>query len=253
MRAKGFSLVELLTSVGIVAVLCALAAPVLRTSQVALAKHRAMFSLKALGAGTSLYLADCDETYPLGMNTQPDGGLLTWFGQVHSDNTIDIQRGALSAYLGATVPKDPTAPPLPFLGNGGGFGYNYETLGSDFTETGDFSHYPDCENAATASVLNRPSETIAFATSVYYRPTWTKSGDGKEYDFGFLTPPWAWNGNPTMSFRHGGERKDDRSAKSSMETGNALVLFADGRAKAVPRGDVTDKLFLRNPASFAKD
>lgn len=246
-------MVELLTTIGIIAILGAVAAPVLKSGQVVLAQQRAMFSLKSLSTATGLYLADSDDTYPLGMDRDGNGGLQTWFGFVSADNKVDATRGALSSYLGSNPPADPLAPKLPFLGNGTGFGYNYETLGSDFTETRDFSKYPDCDNAAPQSALSEPSSTIAYATAVYFRPSWTKNGDDLGYEFGFLTPPWAWNGNPTMSFRHQGERIIDRRAKTTYETGNALVLFADGSAKPLRMASVTDKLFFRNPASFSAD
>ena len=250
-RTKAFSLVELLTTISIVAVLSAVLAPVFASCKKAFFQQQAMFGLKQVSFATSLYLADNEDTYPLGMNRQPDGSMRTWFGAVSTKNEIDTKQGALSTYLGSNQIKDPTAPKLAFLGNGSGFGYNYETLGSDLTETNDFSRYPDCFNAAAQSGLSEPAATIAFGTSVVFRPVWTKGGDNQTYEFGFITPPWAWNGNPTISFRHQGERKLDVEHKTTWETGNALVLFADGRAKALRRGEVTDKLFVRNPASFA--
>lgn len=251
MRARGFTFIELLTTIGIVAVVAALIAPILKASRVAFAQQQAMFSLKQLSSTTSLYLADSDDTYPPGMNKQTDGATRTWFGLILPNNSVDTSKGTYTPYLGGIRLKDPTAPKLPFLGNGSGFGYNYETLGSDLSETRDFSRYPESENPASQSMLSAPGSVIAFATATFYRPKWCTGGDGMEYEFGFLTPPWAWAGNPTMSFRHQGERKVDNVSKTTMETGNALVLFADGSVKALRLATVTDKLFLRNPASFS--
>jgi type II secretory pathway pseudopilin PulG len=230
----------------IIAILSAIFSPAVRSSFGAAKQFSAGQAMHQLGLALQNYTADYDDTYPLGMNPSADGGIQAWFGHQGADGKIDVKQGSLSMYLGKTRPKDPTADYKDYFGDHSGYGYNWETLGSDYSQTMDFSTFPNCKNAATTTQIAHPSSTVAFATSVFLRAPWMPGGDSNAYDFGFVSPPRDWGGNPNMDFRHMGTRTIDPNTHSVSYTGNALVLWVDGSLKALKQGQVQDKMFERN-------
>lgn len=240
---------ELLMVVAIISTATAVLFPVLRSAKGAARQYQAMSAVRQLGVTTFLYASDADDTYPLAMQRSPEG-FRSWFGLRKEDGTINSAEGALSGYLPDKRLTDPSHEgALDYLGDQSGFGYNWTSLGSDMGETQDFSTFPDCYNPARTSELQAPSDTITFATSQYFRAPWEQGGDGKVYDFGFISPPELWKGNPNIAFRHLGERKIDLEKKQVTYTGNALAVFADGSTRTLKQRDVTDKMFTRQSNS----
>ena len=243
---RAYTLIELLTVMSIIAILSAIFAPVVKSSFGAAYQFSAGQSLCQMGKALQTYAADFDDTYPIAMVSTPEGGTQTWFGYQDEKGKIDATRGSMNPYLGKKRPSDPTASNYKdFFGDHSGFGYNWQTLGSDFSETKDFSRFPDCSNAATSSQLQNPSRTVAFATSVYVKAPWIAKGSGEAYDFGFVSPPAHWAGNPNMDFRHMGERVIDSTTKTVTYSGNALVLWADGSMKPMKQRQIRDEMFER--------
>jgi len=244
---RAYTLVELLTVMSIIAILSAIFAPVIKTSFGAAYQFSAGQSLCQMGKALQTYAADYDDTYPLAMVSTEDGGFQTWFGYRDAKGKIDYTRGEMEGYLGKKRPSDPTASNYKdFFGDHSGFGYNWQSLGSDFSVTKDFSQFPDCSNAATSTQLQNPSKTVAFTTSVFVKAPWLQGGDSASYDFGFVSPPRDWNGNPNMDFRHMGDKQINAAAKTVTYSGNALVLWADGSMKPLKQRQVKDEMFDRS-------
>lgn len=241
-RSGAFSLVELLTTMSTIAVLGAILYPVVSSGKSAANKYAATQSLRQIGMAMATYVADNDETFPVGYYPEGDN-MRCWFGLRKTDGTVDLKGGYLFNYT-AKHPKDPSHEAKSFYGDRSGFGYNFAGLGSDLMATGSEFAQIETFNPARLSELEDPSKTIAFATSTYYWAPW-KGGDGQKYDFGFITPPSSWQGNPTVDFRHGGQEVIDPNKKERTQSGYAIILHADGSVKAYQQSEVTDKLFSR--------
>jgi type II secretory pathway pseudopilin PulG len=239
---------ELMVVMTIIAILSGIMWPAFRAGFAASRQYVAGHSLMQLQAANQAYTADFDDTYPLGMQRTSEGGLLCWFGYQAPGGAIDTGRGFLSSYTKKTEARDSLAASYKdYLGNHSGFGYDWEALGSDFSVTKDYSHFPNCVNAATGSSIAKPSGLIAFGTSVFYNASWLDKGDGGNYDFGFISPPRDWQGNPNLDFRHFGARTVDTSARTVTYTGNALIVHADSSLKVLKQGQIEDKMFERDP------
>lgn len=240
---RAFTLVELLTVVGILAILYALAAPLAKAALGAASGQRARMAMGQLAAATGLYLQDADDTYPIAMWGEGDS-LRTWFGGRRGHGVFDFQSGYLSPYTKGRVPKDPLHNAIPYLGDGSGFGYNWGTIGSDMHLTGDYRTFPNCLNPAKGTELSDPLATVLFATSAARSVPW-QGGDGRVYDFGFFDPPYFWNRNPNIDFRHGGATVVDSEAEEVRSEGRAMLLFCGGQTKMVKMAEVKDEMFFR--------
>ncbi len=201
---------------------------------------------KQLFTAVAIYMTDSDDTYPVAMYTGPDRFLVLWFGHQTAPHEFDRQAGIISPYIKGFLQADPTHHARPYLGDGTGFGYNYGFLGSDFSMTGDYSHWPDCWNPASNSMLAFPSQVVTFATSGYFNAPWIPNGDGQMYDFGFIDPPSGWNGNPNVDFRHWDQRKIDTVNHKVTTTGRAVTVFADGHLKSLHETEIQDANFRRD-------
>ena len=230
--------------VAIVGILGTTLSPILKSAQTAVGRFKATQGMVAMGMASSMYALDHDDTYMPAMNQREDGSFETWFGVVDTNRSVTLDGGYITPYLGGARISDPTAPTLDYLGDKTGFGYNWQTLGSDFFETGDFAEYPNCLRPAAVTSVGRPGDVLMFATSAYFHAPWS-GGDGKVYDFGFVSPPRDWKGNPDIDFRHNGERKIDVEKKTVTFDGQAIVLMADLHAKMLKQAEVTDKLYSR--------
>jgi len=244
MRQKGFTLVELLTVMAILAILFAIFMPVAKAVRGAAYEYSASNAVKQLGTATIMYAADHDDTAPLAFYPTPVG-MQTWFGLGDSMGIYNPQMGLLTPYNGGKVLRDPTHQAKDWLGDHSGFGYNWAQIGSDAHIQGGQTWYPWCANAARLSELQDASNTIMFATSSFYNASWLPSGDSQTYDYGFIFEPYYWAGNPPVDFRHQGTKKIDNVAKRVTSDGLAVVVMADGRTRAYPQSKITDAMFMR--------
>ncbi|HVL39501.1 MAG TPA: type II secretion system protein, partial [Fimbriimonadaceae bacterium] len=242
---KGFTLVELLTVVGILAILAAVFFPVFKSVRAYAWQFNAAQSMKQLSQATELYLMDADGLYPLAMYWEPWTGYRTWFGVQRPEGGFDPRGGIISAYTRGRAAKDPTHNARDYMGDHSGFGYNWGFIGGDMHITGDYRWFPNCANPARAGELSDPSKTIVFATSAYRHVPWY-GGQGETYDFGFIDPPYFWAGVPNVDFRHGEKMRVDAQAQQLAGKGNALVLRADGSLKPMTMAKMTDAMFVRD-------
>jgi prepilin-type N-terminal cleavage/methylation domain-containing protein len=242
MRRRAFTLVELLTVMGILAILMAIFAPAVVKTRGAATQFSAMQAIRQLMPATSMYMADADDRFPIAFHVSMDGPI-TWYGGLDPEGKVDPKRGLLAPYYGGRPSKDPTHRGKPWKGDLSGFGYNWGFLGSSYYYGWDRQDwYP----TAMMSELSNPSHTIAFATSAYYYAGWN-NGDGLTYDYGYIDPPFAWNGAPTVDCRHMGEKRVVVEDKSVEATGNAIVVHADGSAKTLRLGQIKNSMFERQP------
>lgn len=244
MRKKGFTLVELLNVVAIIAILSAIFWPVIQAARGAAFRYNAALSMKNLGVATDLYMADHDDTYPIAMSYDATG-YRAWFGASLPEGGFDLRAGILSSYTNGRAAKDMTHVAKEYLGDRSGFGYNWGYLGSDVNITLDYSDWPNCHRPARSSEISNSRGVVVFATSSYYYANWLPNGDGVKYDFGFVDPPKYWQGNPNVDFRHGEPPTIDLRAETVTPRGTALFLMSNGSAKAIGPNAVDDAMFDR--------
>jgi prepilin-type N-terminal cleavage/methylation domain-containing protein len=70
---RAFTLIELLVVIAIIAILAAILFPVFAQAKEAAKKTAALSNAKQMGTSINIYLADSDDTYPLGWSQRPDG------------------------------------------------------------------------------------------------------------------------------------------------------------------------------------
>ncbi|MEQ1821641.1 MAG: type II secretion system protein [Fimbriimonadaceae bacterium] len=242
-RRSAFTLVELLIVMSILAMMFAMFAPVVARSRSAATQHNAMQAIRQLMPAVQLYAADYDDMFMLPYYAGTEAKT-AWYGS-EVDGIVDEKLGLLTPYVGRFA-KDPTnETATPYKGNKAGFGYNWGYLGSSAYMTDDpvAALHP-----ASMTSLDDLSQTIAFATSAYYNPSWS-NGDGRVYDYGFIDPLNKWNGNPTVDFRHHGTRTVDTMNQQVSSDGIALVQFCDGSVKPLKRTQIKQRMFERSGAS----
>ncbi len=213
--------------------------PIVAKSRAAATQHNAMQAVRQLMPAVQLYAADSDDMFMLPYHAGTEARV-AWYGQ-EVNGKVDEKLGLLAPYAGRYA-KDPTNEnSLAYKGNGAGFGYNWGYLGSSAYLTDD--PIAALQPAALTSIED-PSQTIAFATSVFYNATWL-GGDGRLYDYGFIDPVSKWEGNPSIDFRHFGSRKVDLVAKQVISDGTALVQFCDGSVRPLRRTQIKQRMFER--------
>ena len=96
MRKSAFTLIELLVVIAIIAILAAILFPVFAQAKLAAKKTVALSNVKQLGTSTQIYLADSDDTFPLGAVYNPFSGRVSCNRFVATPASIvgQIQTGA---------------------------------------------------------------------------------------------------------------------------------------------------------------
>jgi prepilin-type processing-associated H-X9-DG protein/prepilin-type N-terminal cleavage/methylation domain-containing protein len=224
---SGFSLLELLVSIGILGLLAALLLPALAASRQQAVSIQCVNNLRQLYLANTMFAAEHNGRYaPAAPDIHRDGGgFIRWHGIRSSlGMPFDPARGPLADYLpDGRVKECPTffeytengeAPNVFEMGTGG-YGYNRTYIGS--TEYSD--PFPQSLAKGTPDGrIRRPSETVMFADAALPQ-------DGYIIEYGFIEAPHFASpehpdGNPafgyaspSIHFRH---------------SGRANVLWADG-------------------------
>lgn len=242
MRRRGFTLMELLTVMGILAILYATFVPAIIAARGSANQYHALQTIRQLGPALNMYVSDHDERYMIPFHGQMDG-TVAWFGsRLSTDSKWLPEGGILAPYTGDKIAKDPTHQARAWMGDGSGFGYNWGTLGSAVHVYNDGTSHLD--EPASSSELSDPSQMVAFATSAYYFASWF-GGDGQAYDYGYIDPPFIWHGAPTIDCRHQGKRRVNVEAQSLESEGLALLQFADGSVRSLRLGEIRNQFFVR--------
>lgn len=247
MVRRAFTLIELMITVGIIAVLSAISVPAIVSVRDAAYQFAAVQSIRGLMMATNLYTADNDDTYPLATYASAEG-MVAWFGAQDASGAFDPKRGLLAAYTNGRPASDRSFQALDYMGDHSGFGYNWGYIGSDFNLTGDYSGFPNSRNPAHVSEIEKPSSTVGFATSAYFYAPWLPEGDSKTYDFGFIDPPKFWKDCPNVDFRFGGKKVVDEAAQTVTPKGTAIFLHLDGSVRTLKVEQVTNAMFQRSGA-----
>ena len=227
--ARGFSLVELLVTGSVIAVLAVMLAGagwnVYKNSSLAISAN----NIRQLAAGGSAYLADNDHLfwkYRATSSNQP-GAAIWWFGVEPSNSPaqegqrlLDPSGGPLAGYIPAAIRPDPSfkmsgRPFKPKYQFGYiGVGYNV-LLGGGWLPT---TNTP-CKRYWE---LPRPGEIVVFSTSAQintFQAPATPSNPMIEEFYGFDQGGPPWNNPASIHFRHGS---------------SAMVGFADGSCGFLP-------------------
>ena len=191
---SGFTLVELLVVIGIVALLIAILLPSLSAARQQALSVANLSNMRQLGLGLEMYRNDAQGRFPqhssLKDNTTNVGLPRTrWadalYPYVESEAvflapqlTDDELIARMRKPFAHTVEANPGGSPVETDDTVyyGGYGYNYQYLGNSRTAGGSLNAY-----AATAATVSDPSNTVAFAD--------TKG---------------ARDGDPTLPYGHGG-------------------------------------------------
>jgi prepilin-type N-terminal cleavage/methylation domain-containing protein len=238
-RHGGFTLVELLTVMAILAILYAIMLPVAKAARAAAFQYNASNAIRQLGTATTMYASDYDDQCPPAYYWTATG-VQTWFGQQDPTGYYDPKLGLLSPYTNGRTLKDPTHFAKDWLGDKSGFGYNWGQIGSDAHIQGGWTNQYGCFNPARMSELSNPSGTVFYATSAIMSPK-----DHQIYDFGFVYEPYFWGGNPPVDFRHQGGRIQDPKTHEWINEGLALAVMGDGHVRVYKRPQMKDQDFLR--------
>ena len=235
MRRSGFTLVELLVVVAIVALLIGVLLPALGQAREAGMMTVSMSNLRQLQLANSAHALERDDRYVAGaprfrenlerwhgtraslsVPFEPEGAPLTSF----------LEGDAVSGVLRACPRFVPIAESLREAGIGfeasaGGYGYNNAYAGTVRERVGPvISVVRDDTRGERTARFAQPSRTIGFATSAFVTD--------RLIEYSFVEPPlipqspWA-RYDPSMHFRFGGSG------------GKALAVWLDGHASAHAR------------------
>lgn len=212
-NTRGFSLVELLVTVGIVSVLVAIIFSVTKSSRRSADNAAGLANIRTLTAGILQYTMDNGNMIPpVIQRMNPSGSVtLPWASIISEGGYVDDKGMALQAengYYGSSWRKlyNPGTKRLcPNGFNGGGFGYN-NTMAS----------YGEIYDAKNLSTITKPAVTIALADS---------NADPK------------WNGGMGYFDWVICDADNFKSFSNSLMDGWALYSFFDGHAERLRAKD----------------
>jgi prepilin-type N-terminal cleavage/methylation domain-containing protein len=225
MKTRGFTLLELLVAVAVIALLITILMPVVNKMRLASWRAVSTHSLRQLGAAGAAYVTEHDGVFWKYRENRPEG-VVWWFGQEsktslmqgEGDRTLDLTKGPLGPYAIASsgVKSDPAFMKFsprhkPKFSNGNyGYGYNAHLGG------GALGRKP----LGRISMISHPSNIVVFATCAqvnnFQSPASFKNPMIEEF---YLLDAY----NTTVHFRFGGK------ALASMADGSIRELPMDGR------------------------
>ena len=246
-RKPGFTIIELLVVVGIIAILAALLLPVVGQARAMARSTTCTSNLRQLGVAMGIYLNvwDCYPVHQWKIDVNDDGDTnddyerVRWFRSLHQ--LLEI---------GWEVQKCPEAADW-VCGRNNSYGYNYKYLGSARTLTGDldgqFERFP-------VRKVERPAHTIAFGdssgtgTELPYEPIpYYKKGSDLSYgtrktrvgNHGYTLDP-TYIPKRSEDY-HGGDTYADKESPSFVaprHLGRANFCMADGHVESLTPEEV---------------
>lgn len=218
---RAFTLIELLTSLGVLALLLSLLLPGLSKAREQAKAAVCGSNLRQLGSANGMYALDQGGMYVPGA-AEFVRNLHRWHGSRAAVNLpFDSKDGPLNNYLGQEqrIRACPTFTPPPSgfeIGNGG-YGYNNAYVGVVTLSDGKGgAQVIDDRRGASLHQVLRPAETVMFTDAAF------AESDLIEYSFAEprFHPQYASRADPSIHFRH-------------QQTAN--VAWCDGRVTAEKR------------------
>ena len=225
MSRSGFSLIEALVSVAVVATLAALIIPVSKNAYAASSLAVSANNLRQLAAGTVSYLADNRHQFWKYRAPGEEPGVVWWFGfeptasssQPEGKRYFDATQSPLEGYLPASMRPDPS-----FTITGKAFKPKYRTgylgvgynvlLGGGWMGTAPIQSYWG---------LTNPAQTVVFATSAQVN-TFQKPASAK---------------NPLIEEFYGIDQNE--ISVHFRHHGQAMVVYASGSVGLLPMDEAT--------------
>lgn len=263
MRARGFTLVELLVVVAIIALLVGILLPSLSAARGTARAAVCLSNVRQLGLALHLYADDHADRCPPGA-ADFQKNLHRWHGLRTDGGQPFVPEGApLTPYLGGAGNALRECPSFAghldrlrqagghagFETGCGGYAYNNAFLGATLRRTGTLDARPTFAEVtdragAPRHVFARPTALLAFADGAFVDGSGVAWGErGRVIEYSFIEPRWnlefpAWSMDPSTHFRHGPAANPRASA-----------VFLDGHASSEPMADTIDASTIYPDAS----
>jgi len=195
----GFTLVELLVVIGIIAVLIALLLPALAAAREAAKTTQCASNLRQLATAAIGYAQENRGYYPPAHIRYTTTNLHRWHGTRTSVSApFDFEFSPLRKWLAEGIKKCPSFEPARagFEAAAGGYGYNNNFLGSRIAAENFTFTLDSIDTPMKQTMIRRSAEKIMFADTAFADPLLI------EYSF-VEAPRSPWGSNtPSIHFRH---------------------------------------------------
>lgn len=240
-RRDGFTLVELLVVIGIIAVLISILLPALNVARTSARSVTSLSNLRQLGIGLAMYVNDNKQYYPAAAYPAPPTPRLRWADGIW--RYMQIREVYMSPLLSADERvrmQTPFAHDTTLLF--GGYGYNYHYLGNGRFNTAWSSPY-NTPFHAKATMITNATKTIAICDTNGAKAESVDNAGGQTMD-----SPWTKHGvytvDPPLASKDLGSKGCRRvdggptaTTNYGYQGGGGGTLIGEGGATASTPGD----------------